>query len=189
MLSGIGPADHLKDRNIPLVADRPGVGTNLQDRYEVGLVSEMKKNWKVIKNATFKPPLPNQPGDPCYQQWQNGQGVYSSNGSVLAVIKKSLPDLPNPDLFIFALAGYFRGYYPGYSEDVERTKNYLTWAVLKAHTNNTAGTVRLKSGDPRDRPEINFHYFSEGNDATGQDLDAAVAGVQFLREIRQNNTA
>ena len=33
--------------------------------------------------ATFKPPLPNQPGDPCYQQWQNGQGVYTTNGSVL----------------------------------------------------------------------------------------------------------
>jgi len=189
MLSGIGPADHLKDRKIPLVADRPGVGTNLQDRYEVGLVSEMKNNWKVIQNATFKPPLPNQPGDPCYQQWQNGQGVYTSNGSVLAVIKKSLPGLPNPDLFMFALAGYFRGYYPGYSEDVERTKNYLTWAVLKAHTNNTAGTVRLKSGDPRDRPEINFHYFSEGNDATGQDLDAVVAGVKFVREISKNNKA
>jgi choline dehydrogenase len=189
MLSGIGPADHLKQLGIPLLADRPGVGTNLQDRYEVGVVSEMKNNWKIIKNATFKPPLPNQPGDPCYQQWQNGQGVYATNGSVLGVIKKSQPNLPNPDLFLFALAGYFRGYYPGYSDDIERTKNFLTWAVLKAHTNNSSGSVRLKSADPRDRPEINFRYFSEGNDASGQDLDAVVAGVRFARDISKHNQA
>lgn len=189
MLSGIGPADHLKQFNIPVLVDRPGVGTNLQDRYEVGIVSQMKNNWKVIANATFKPPLPNQPGDPCYQEWQNGKGVYTTNGAVLAVIKKSSPDRPDPDLFMFALAGYFRGYYPGYSEDVERTKDYLTWAVLKAHTNNTAGYVRLKSADPRERPEINFKYFSEGNDTSGKDLDAVVAGVKFVRDISKNNSA
>jgi choline dehydrogenase len=133
--------------------------------------------------------MPNQAGDPCYQQWQNGQGVYTTNGAVLAVIKKSLPELPDPDLFIFALAGYFRGYYPRYSDDVERTKNFLTWAVLKAHTNNTAGSVRLKSADPRDRPEINFRYFSEGNDAKGQDLEAVVRGVKFVRDISKHNSA
>ena len=189
MLSGIGPAAHLSKMGIPLLVDRPGVGTNLQDRYEVGIVSEMKKNWQIIANATFKPPLPNQPGDPCYQQWQNGQGVYTTNGAVLAVIKKSKPSLPNPDLFLFALAGFFRGYYPGYSNDVERTKNFLTWTVLKAHTNNSAGYVRLRSADPRDRPEINFRYFSEGNDASGQDLDAVVEGVKFARAISRNNKA
>jgi len=143
----------------------------------------------VIKDATFAPPLPNQPGDPCYVDWQNGKGVYTTNGSVLAVIKKSAPARPDPDLFMFALAGYFRGYYPGYSKDVERTKNFLTWAILKAHTENTAGYVRLKSADPRQRPEINFKYFSEGNDAAGQDLESVVAGVKFARSISKNNTA
>jgi choline dehydrogenase len=189
MLSGIGPADQLKKFNIPVLLDRPGVGTNLQDRYEVGIVSEMKNNWKVIKNATFAPPLPNQPGDPCYVDWQNGKGVYTTNGAVLAVIKKSVPERPDPDLFMFALAGYFRGYYPGYSKDVERTKNFLTWAVLKAHTNNTAGYVRLKSADPRQRPDINFKYFGEGNDTSKQDLESVVEGVKFVRSISKNNSA
>lgn len=189
MLSGIGPAGHLSKMGIPLLVDRPGVGTNLQDRYEVGIVSEMKKDWQILANATFKPPLPNQPGDPCYQQWQNGQGVYTTNGFVLAVVKKSRPSLPDSDLFLFALPGYFRGYYPGYSGDIERTKNFLTWAVLKAHTNNSAGYVRLKSADPRDRPEINFRYFSEGNDASRQDLDAVVEGVKFARAISRHNKA
>ncbi|HET7435487.1 MAG TPA: GMC family oxidoreductase [Thermoanaerobaculia bacterium] len=189
MLSGIGPKATLDKFGIPVVADRPGVGQNLQDRYEVGVVSEMKENWKVIKDATFAPPLPNAPGDPCYQEWQNGQGVYTTNGALLAVIKKSNPQLASPDLFLFALAGYFRGYYPGYSKDVERTKNFLTWAILKAYTNNTAGYVTLKSADPRDRPEINFRYFNEGNDTSGADLDAVMEGVKFARTISQNNKA
>ena len=43
--------------------------------------------------------------------------------------------------------------------------NYLSWAVLKAHTENRAGTVELASADPRDPPKIDFHYFEEGSDA------------------------
>ena len=35
MLSGIGPAAHLAEHGIPLVADRPGVGANLQDHLEL----------------------------------------------------------------------------------------------------------------------------------------------------------
>jgi choline dehydrogenase len=189
MLSGIGPADHLRRFGIPVIADRPAVGTNLQDRYEVGIISEMKNDWKVIDKATFKPPLPNQPGDPCYTDWQNGSGVYTTNGALLAVLKKSFPERPDPDLFMFALAGFFKGYYPGYSNDTERTKNFLTWAVLKAHTNNSAGYVRLTSPDPRDRPEINFKYFDEGNDRGNADVDAVVEGIRFVRKVSKNNSA
>lgn len=188
MLSGIGPAAHLQQFHIPLLADRPGVGKNLQDRYEVGVVSEMKQSWKIIEKATFEPPLPNQPGDPCYVDWQNGKGVYTTNGSLLAVIRKSSPDLPDPDLFMFALAGKFHGYFPGYSKEVERTKNFLTWMVLKAHTKNTAGFVRLKSADPRDRPEINFMHFNDP-DGAKRDLDALVKGVDFVRKVSKHNTA
>ena len=189
MLSGIGPKAHLADHGIACIADRQGVGTNLQDRYEVGVVTEMKENWKILANATFAPPLPNDPGDPCYVDWQNGKGVYTTNGCVLGVIKKSSPALSDPDLFIFALPGKFHGYFPGYSKEVERTTNFLTWAVLKAHTRNTAGTVRLRSADPRDRPEINFRYFDEGNDAAAADLAAVVDGVQFVRRISKHNGA
>ena len=182
MLSGIGPADHLAAHGIEVLLDRPGVGTNLQDRYEIGVVSEMKRNWKLLADATFEPPpTPNDTGDPEYVKWQNGRGIYTTNGAVVAIIKKSLPHLADPDLFIFGLAGHFRGYYPGYSRDTERTKNFLTWAILKAHTNNRAGTVRLRSTDPRERPEINFRYFSEGDDDGGDDLEALVEGVRFVR--------
>ena len=40
--------------------------------------------------------------------------------------------------------------------------NYLTWAILKGHTQNRAGEAVLRSTDPLDTPLINFHYFDEG---------------------------
>ena len=58
--------------------------------------------------------------------------------------------------------------------------------MLKAHTNNTAGFVRLRSADPRDTPEINFKYFDEGNDAGGEDLESVVEGVNFVRRLSEN---
>jgi choline dehydrogenase len=189
MLSGIGPKAHLDQFGIPCLLDRPGVGTNLQDRYEVGVVTEMQKDWSVLAGATFAPPLPNQAGDPCYVDWQNGTGVYTTNGAVLGIIKKSAPERSDPDLFIFALPGKFYGYFPGYSKEVERTKNFLTWAILKAHTNNTAGYVRLRSASPLDKPEINFKYFDEGNDTQGTDAESVAKGVEFVRQISKHNTA
>ncbi|HZD40604.1 MAG TPA: GMC oxidoreductase, partial [Terriglobales bacterium] len=180
MLSGIGPADELKKHGIDVRVDRPGVGKNLQDRYEVGIVNRMKSDWQVLADAKFLS------GDPTYTMWQNRSGVYTTNGAVLAVIKKSDPSRPLPDLFCFALVGKFRGYEPNYSQEVVLHHNYLTWAVLKAHTNNTGGTVALKSADPRDTPAINFHYFDEGTDKEKEDLQSVVDGVKFVRAINSH---
>ncbi len=178
MLSGIGPREELEKHGIPVLVELPGVGRNLQDRYEVGLVNRMNFDcWEVLKGAKFSK------GDPQYQEWTKHKGVYTTNGAVLAVIKRSFPERPLPDLFIFALLGLFRGYYPSYSALFAQHLNYLTWAVLKAHTNNTAGFVRLRSADPLDTPEINFKYFDEGNDESDEDVRSVVAGVKFVREM------
>lgn len=57
----------------------------------------------------------------------------------------------------------------------------MSWIVLKAHTKNNAGNVTLRSADPRDPPDINFRYFDEGSDRAGEDLDAVVEGIKFVR--------
>jgi choline dehydrogenase len=178
MLSGIGPKDELKKHRIDVRVALAGVGQNLQDRYEVGVVNRMKTDWTVLKDAMFNS------SDPQYQDWKGNQrGVYITNGAVIAVIKRSDPSRPLPDLFCFALVGKFRGYEPNYSQEAVLHHNYLTWAVLKAHTNNTGGTVSLKSADPRETPEINFRYFEEGTGKWQEDVESVVDGIQFVRAI------
>lgn len=180
-LSGIGPRAELEQHGITVRVDLPGVGTNLQDRYEVGVVNRMKfPEWGILKGAKFAA------GDPLYEEWKKTHdGVYATNGSVAAIIKRSLPERPLPDLFIFALIGYFRGYFPHYSKEFPDKRNYITWAILKAHTENCAGTVRLRSADPLDTPLIDFCYFTEGNNTDGSDLQSVVEGVKFVRELTE----
>ena len=181
MLSGIGPGDHLSEYGIQTRVDLPGVGTNMQDRYEVGIVNRMKNDWEVLAGAKFSP------GDPQFREWERSrEGVYATNGAVLAVIKRSRVERPLPDLFCFALLGNFRGYFPGYSElFVNGRHRHLTWAVLKAHTQNRSGVVRLRSADPRDIPYVDFKYFDEGNDTRGEDIDSVVDGIKFVRGMTE----
>jgi choline dehydrogenase len=181
MLSGIGPHAELARHGIPVRVDLPGVGRNLQDRYEVSVINRMSfDHWKVLKGATFGR------GDAYYREWASRRrGVYATNGSVLGVIKRSVPGRRLPDLFCMALLGRFEGYYPGYSRALVEHLNYLSWTIVKAHTNNRAGEVTLRSADPRDTPLVNFRYFEEGSDASGEDLDSLVEAVKFVRGMTQ----
>ena len=179
MLSGIGPRADLQKHGIAVRVDLPGVGQNLQDRYEVSVVNRMNfPAWEALEGATFTSE------DTQYRSWaEKREGVYSTNGAILSVIARSSPAAPVPDLFLYAVLGRFQGYFPGYSSLLAKNPNNLTWVVLKAHTNNTSGQVTLRSADPRVPPDINFRYFDEGNDAGGDDLKAVAAGVVIARKL------
>ena len=179
MLSGIGPRGELERHGIAAKVDLPGVGKNLQDRYEAGVVNRMNfAEWEVFRGAKFGA------GDPQFKQWQTDRaGPYITNGAVLALFKRSVPERPLPDLFCMALLGKFGGYYPGYSREFSQHLNYLTWAVLKAHTNNCAGEVKLRSADPLDPPDVNFRYFQEGTPDGDEDLDSVVSGIRLVRKM------
>jgi choline dehydrogenase-like flavoprotein len=183
-LSGIGPREELERLGIPVRLELAGVGLNLQDRYEVGVVSKMRQDFSLLRGDRFRPPGPGEEADPGLAEWQSqGTGIYATNGALVGLIRRSRRELPAPDLFIFGLPARFEGYYPGYSAELEWHHDYFTWAVLKAHTINRAGQVLLRSDDPRDPPSVDFHYFDEGTDTEGADLDAVVDGVQVARDL------
>src|SRR6202008_2833717 len=98
MLSGVGPAQHLQSMGLPVVADLPGVGANLQDRYEIGVVSEWKKPFSLLHGATFAPPVAGVAPDEFFEMWEKGGGIYASNGALIGIIKKSSREKPDPDL-------------------------------------------------------------------------------------------
>jgi choline dehydrogenase-like flavoprotein len=179
LLSGIGPRAELERHGIEVKVDLPGVGKNLQDRYEVGVVNRMNfDQWHIFKNARFDT------SDPQFHEWKTSrQGPYITNAGVLSIFKRSAPERPLPDLFCVAFLGRFQGYFPNYSDLFVKNLNYLTWAVLKAHTNNRAGEVTLRSLNPRDMPQVNFHYFEEGTKDGDEDLDSVVDGIRFVRKL------
>lgn len=182
-LSGIGPRAELAKFGIPCRVDLPGVGANLQDRYEVGVVTKMRTDFTLLKGLTFRPPGAGEQPDPGFVEWQQGRGVYTTNGALLGIVRRARPELESPDLFVFGLPAKFTGYYPGYSDALAQQSCVFTWAVLKAHTVNRAGSVRLRSTDPRDTPDVRFRYFEEGDDAGSEDLDAVVTGIEAARSI------
>jgi choline dehydrogenase len=190
MLSGVGPDKDIP-AGIPRVKNLPGVGKNLQDRYEVTVVSQLKEPISIIKDCTFARNNDFE-SDPCWKDYQKDPAnhLYGTNGVALSLIRKSSMSQPTPDLCIFGLPGYFKGYYPHYSHDTTPKKagdpSYFTWAVLKGHTKNHAGSVTLKTSDPKDTPKINFKYFHD--DKSGgltEDLNAVFAGLKVARDINQ----
>ncbi len=181
MLSGIGPADHLRALGIKPTVDLPGVGGNLQDRYEVAVIDEMPREFEVLEDYRFEP----SDDDPGFVRWRDKrQGLYTINGGIMAILKKSRPDMTDCDLFIFGVPVEFQGYALDYSES-SRTpagRKRFSWVILKAHTENT-GQVRLRTADPRDPPDINFMNFGDGQRSGDPDLDALEHAVEYVREI------
>jgi len=194
MLSGIGPEEELARHGIEPVIPRAGVGTNLQDRYEVAVIDELPDEFSVLQGCTFDASS----DDAGYRRWVGDRdGLYTTNGGTIAIIKRSSQQAKRSagkrdcDLFIFGIPGEFGGYRLNYSERVRTRegRSRFSWVILKAHTENV-GRLTLRSDDPRDPPEINFQNFKDGKDASDPDLLAVAEAVDFIRGImgplRQN---
>ncbi|EON63564.1 hypothetical protein W97_02792 [Coniosporium apollinis CBS 100218] len=187
-LSGIGPAEELNNLGIPVLVDLPGVGTNLQDRYEISIIGESTQAYNISRQCTLLQSLP----DPCLEQYEQGQGFYTTTAGGLAVTMRSSVAEGDVDLILFNSGLWFSGYFPGFSLYQPGNNSFFTWQVLKAHTRNRGGTVRLRSADPRDVPDINFNYFDAGtvdDDADQKDLQAMYEGFNFAREIFRQDQA
>ncbi len=178
MLSGIGSPQELQEKGIPTRVALPGVGQNLQDRYEFTVVSEMNSPFQSLTECRFGETLE----DPCLSKFaaERTHHMYSRNGVLLGVKKRSGAS-SDPDLFLFATPGDFRGYHKGWSRETTSHLNRFSWAILKGYTQNTTGEVKLKSKNPLQTPDINFKYFDDGRDLDGPDMKAMLQGVQSIR--------
>lgn len=114
-LSGVGPANELNRFGISVIKDAPGLGKNMQDRYEIPVTAVHPNDFPILDGCTFDA----KPQDECYTQWRTNpsvlglRGAYGSNGlAATMAVNSDFADDSNIDLFIFGGPVNFTGYFP-----------------------------------------------------------------------------
>ncbi|KAL0935551.1 Oxygen-dependent choline dehydrogenase 4 [Colletotrichum truncatum] len=177
-LSGIGPLEELESLGIPVLVDLPAVGNFMQDNYEAPVHIRAEEPW--VEAANYPCTHAFDDSDPCFVVWQaNRTGPYTQRGGTFNMAWRSSVSWDNDtDLFYLSSAGFggIAGFYPGYSNRTLMPNDWNT-PIVKMQAGNAAGTVTLRSADPRQAPEINFNYFSQRGE---EDLQSLVEGIEFM---------
>ncbi|HUP96079.1 MAG TPA: GMC oxidoreductase, partial [Burkholderiales bacterium] len=167
-LSGLGPASLLKEFGIPVVADMPGVGANLQDHYNGKLVFECTEDFTL--NDVVASPLRKLREGLRYYISRRGfltMGASTATGFVSTDSSVSRPDV-QIGLVVYSTDKFGDTLHPfsGFTMLVR---------LLKPESR---GTVLIKSADPLEAPSIRPNYLS-----TPKDCDILVAGMKIAREL------
>jgi choline dehydrogenase len=166
-LSGVGPADELSRHGIPVVADRPGVGENLQDHTEFYFQVACREPITLYRHTGLL-------GRAAIgARWLlTKQGLGASNHFESCGFIRSRAGLTHPDVqfHFLPLAVTYDG------------KTLASEHGFQAHVgpmrSKSRGDVRLASADPREAPKIRFNYMSHPDDWT-----EIRACVRLTREI------
>jgi choline dehydrogenase len=163
MLSGIGPADHLRALDIPVMVDLPGVGENLQDHLLIGVEYELTKPIglhkadnlsNILKFLVFK------------------SGPLTSNVAEVGGFIKTRAGLDLPDIELLFAPVFYMNHGFGNPD-----AHGVALGVAIQHP-DSRGQIRLRSDDPLAAPLIQPNYL-----AAESDLACGIEGVKVSREI------
>ena len=153
MLSGIGPAAHLAEHGIETLADRPGVGANLQDHLEAWVQMHaaqpvsLHTYWGLMGRTIVG------------AQWLfTRTGIGASNQFESAAFVRSQAGIDYPDVQFHFLP--IAVSYDGRSA----ANGHGFQAHVGPNRSKSRGRVRLRSADPADHPSILFNYMSHEED-------------------------
>ena len=141
LLSGIGPADHLRQVGVPVVHDLPGVGANLQDHLDIYAVAECSGDYTYDNYVKLHRTVWAGIQYILFRRGPVASTLFETGGFWYANRSASQPDTQ-----------FHLGLGSGIEAGVEKLKNpglTLNSAFLQPRSR---GTVRLKSGDPADAP-------------------------------------
>lgn len=173
-LSGVGPAAHLNALGVPVIADNPAVGENLQDHYMAPLSFHLKPGHfsyyrelaglKLVKNVL--------------RYYLTHKGPMTLPAAPVGAFMKSHPALDRPDLQFHCLA--VTGDLESASDKGETSlSDYpgitIGGAMLRPESR---GHVRAVSPDPQTPPEIVHHYLT-----AEEDRRLAVRAMRIAREL------
>ncbi|MCQ0969388.1 GMC family oxidoreductase N-terminal domain-containing protein (plasmid) [Paracoccus sp. TK19116] len=171
MLSGIGPADHLRDLGLPVVLDQPEVGANLQDHLDLFVIAECsgphtydryaKPLWSAVAGLQY---LVSRKGPVASSLFETGGFWYAD------------PDARSPDIQLHLGLG------SGIEAGVAAMPNggvTLNSAYLRPRSR---GTVRLASADPKAAPLIDPNYWSDPHDR-----EMSIRGLKLAQKIMRQD--
>ncbi|TIX22420.1 MAG: choline dehydrogenase, partial [Mesorhizobium sp.] len=153
MLSGIGPGAHLQENGIKVIADRPGVGANLQDHLELYIQQESTR--PITLNSVLNPFSKALIG----AQWLFFKsGLGATNHFEAAAFVRSQAGVDYPDIQYHFIPAAVR--YDGKSA----AKSHGFQAHVGPMRSKSRGSVTLRSPDPKTKPVIRFNYMSHPDD-------------------------
>ncbi|HEY7143588.1 MAG TPA: GMC family oxidoreductase N-terminal domain-containing protein [Streptosporangiaceae bacterium] len=163
MLSGVGPADHLREHGVAVQADSPGVGANLSDHpvvTPIWLTPKTRGLWEMA-------------GPKNLMRWQfMHSGPMTTNIAESGGFSRSDPALSAPDIQWHAVpAPYLDG---GLADPGLRAFSLLIALVSVG----SRGKIRLRSADPRHKPAIDPAYLADSSD-----IQPLVWAIQTAREF------
>jgi choline dehydrogenase len=173
-LSGVGPGALLAEHGIPVVADLPGVGENLQDHYVMAVTYRLKAGTVSVNELTKGPRFVGEILKYAFQR----KGLLTLSAAHIAAFCKSRPDLASPDIQFHILPA---------SQNLQKAMTEgkmelddqpgLTIAPCQVRP-ESRGTIHIKSADPTVYPAIAPNYLSNP-----LDQEVAVAGLKWGRKI------
>ena len=171
MLSGIGPADHLREMEIDPILDLPGVGQNLSDHPNFAVVYKAKITDTPLRHLRLDRAALNA------LQWLAFKtGAFATNNTAANIYVRSLPELARPDIqIIYTTLNLDSGFwFPGLGKQpVHRitARGGLLHPVSR-------GWMKLRSKNPLDKPRVQLNLLKEQ-----ADVDTMVRAIKISRDL------
>jgi len=172
MLSGIGPADHLREHGIDVVCDLPGVGGNLSEHPNMLNVQAVRPGLGLTRHVRLDRAARG------VARWAlRRDGAYATNGAATNIFLRSRDGLAQPDVQIvhMTISNRARLWLPGLTGAPEWCFSARVGAPLNPLSR---GWVKLRSADPAAPPRIRFNMFAER-----QDMETMIRALRLSREI------
>jgi len=167
MLSGIGPAEHLKEHGIEVVLDSPEVGENLQDHFDYTVIRKVSSPHAMgyTLSRTLR-------AIPDFVRYLRREGPLTSNLAEAGGFLRTSSEEPAPDIQLH--------FVPGIVDDHGRKMHFtagISCHVCALHP-ESRGSVTLRDANPGTVPNIDPRYLS-----AGADLDRTLKGARLVHRI------
>jgi len=170
MLSGIGPAGHLRQLGISIVADVPGIGENLHDHVSAQLTFRTEPKNSLNRELSGLSVLGH-----AITYYVAKRGPLTNGASQATALARSSADTPCPDLqLVFRAMSHVYDKSGRLSPDpIPRVTGGVAFTRPKSR-----GRLLLKSTDPKQTPEMHANYLSVPSDE-----ESLLSGVKLVRRI------